>query len=783
MNNQTLMLEQSTYYILDAQGNQLNIYEHSVDSVSGSVYYYLTDRNIYGSSRIGVTKDTLNMFNPSVLQSYGILGNRNYELTDHRGNVQTVINDIKYPLSSDNTTIDSYEVGINSIADYSPFGVQLDGRTIENVFYYPENGNSPQTPADTVEIYNNNFDNPPATGSPYYSTEVTLDANLSNTKWTSSIGTFTNYNSTGAGSGKSIAISSASADTAYLTLSFDVENGYELDITSYSFAHRSSATGYTNYKLVVNGIEIGNGSIYVSSSGSSLQSTGIVNAINSVSGQMGSVNVVLKLFGGSHGSGGTFRMDDFVLNGFVEEVNGSIVSDIVYALEDDFETASDWDEMTIKTQITYPSGKMRVRNTGIDYLKTGASHTFTVGTGVHEVNFEVKSLPKALCDPVQGPIDPFSQGGMETQSVIGARAYLICAIKDINGTIVAIDSSKTVGTFPTMHFTPNYSGNYTMELFISGACNNAYFEVDDVFITYEEDVVVENTNAFIATNYRYGFQGQEKDDEVKGAGNSVNYKYRMHDPRLGRFFAVDPLAKDYPFYSPYSFSGNRVLDAVELEGLEPASVHLILVNDAGEVEYDNIIEASGTAHLGSYHLENLLPNLGLKSKDFALNSHVTIKFNVDAQKVEGLAESASAYVFGERKTANLELSNWERNGPLGIIIGEENADKFRNWESDNLSGKAPLPIRVLVKILPGPAWVDALHTMITGEDMMSPERGEVTGWKDRYALPVVTLGTGVYGMFGGTNSVIKGVGVGSDVHSVGNEIIETISENDKLDQD
>ena len=36
--------------------------------------------------------------------------------------------------------------------------------------------------------------------------------------------------------------------------------------------------------------------------------------------------------------------------------------------------------------------------------------------------------------------------------------------------------------------------------------------------------------------YRYGFQGQERDDEIKGKGNSVNYTYRMHDTRLGRFF-------------------------------------------------------------------------------------------------------------------------------------------------------------------------------------------------------------------------------------------------------
>ena len=68
--------------------------------------------------------------------------------------------------------------------------------------------------------------------------------------------------------------------------------------------------------------------------------------------------------------------------------------------------------------------------------------------------------------------------------------------------------------------------------------------------------------------YRYGFQGQEKDDEVKGAGNSVNYKYRMHDPRVGRFFACDPLEGQYPWNSPYAFSENKVIAWIELEGLE-----------------------------------------------------------------------------------------------------------------------------------------------------------------------------------------------------------------------
>ncbi len=70
--------------------------------------------------------------------------------------------------------------------------------------------------------------------------------------------------------------------------------------------------------------------------------------------------------------------------------------------------------------------------------------------------------------------------------------------------------------------------------------------------------------------YRFGFQRQEGDDEVLGEGNSVNFSFRMYDARLGRFFTRDPLAAEYSFYSPYVFSGNIVISAIEVEGLEPA---------------------------------------------------------------------------------------------------------------------------------------------------------------------------------------------------------------------
>lgn len=76
------------------------------------------------------------------------------------------------------------------------------------------------------------------------------------------------------------------------------------------------------------------------------------------------------------------------------------------------------------------------------------------------------------------------------------------------------------------------------------------------------------TKSQLLGEYRYGFQGQEKDDEIKGEGNSINFTYRMYDPRLGRFFAVDPIAHEYPHNSPYAFSQNIVIHGIELEGLE-----------------------------------------------------------------------------------------------------------------------------------------------------------------------------------------------------------------------
>lgn len=79
-------------------------------------------------------------------------------------------------------------------------------------------------------------------------------------------------------------------------------------------------------------------------------------------------------------------------------------------------------------------------------------------------------------------------------------------------------------------------------------------------------------------SYRYGFQGQERDDEIKGEGNSVNYSYRMYDSRVGRWLAIDPLFAKYPYLGPYNFVGNSPIRFVDSEGKEIIDANGKVVN-------------------------------------------------------------------------------------------------------------------------------------------------------------------------------------------------------------
>ena len=77
--------------------------------------------------------------------------------------------------------------------------------------------------------------------------------------------------------------------------------------------------------------------------------------------------------------------------------------------------------------------------------------------------------------------------------------------------------------------------------------------------------------------YRYGFNGEEKDDEVKSStGTQYNYGFRIYDPRIAKFLSIDPLTDVYPSLTPYQFAANMPIWAIDLDGMEAVIVNKIM---------------------------------------------------------------------------------------------------------------------------------------------------------------------------------------------------------------
>lgn len=68
--------------------------------------------------------------------------------------------------------------------------------------------------------------------------------------------------------------------------------------------------------------------------------------------------------------------------------------------------------------------------------------------------------------------------------------------------------------------------------------------------------------------YRFGFNGQELDDEIKGEGNSLDFGARMYDPRIARWLSVDPKASHYPSFSTYIGMGGNPIKFIDSDGRE-----------------------------------------------------------------------------------------------------------------------------------------------------------------------------------------------------------------------
>jgi RHS repeat-associated protein len=89
-------------------------------------------------------------------------------------------------------------------------------------------------------------------------------------------------------------------------------------------------------------------------------------------------------------------------------------------------------------------------------------------------------------------------------------------------------------------------------------------------------------------DYRYGFNGKENDNNIKGTGNSVDFGARMYDSRLGRWFATDPKFRKYSSWSTYNFVLNKPIIMFDPDGEDPiygiVKGKVIWIGDDGKID-------------------------------------------------------------------------------------------------------------------------------------------------------------------------------------------------------
>lgn len=167
--------------------------------------------------------------------------------------------------------------------------------------------------------------------------------------------------------------------------------------------------------------------------------------------------------------------------------------------------------------------------------------------------------------------------------------------------------------------------------------------------------------------YRYGFNGKENDNEVKGEANQQDYGMRIYDPRIGKFLSVDPLESNYPWFSPYHFAGNTPIQAIDLDGLE--EIHYIFIWVKGTDGKEAVLKLTGWQE--GKHTGELDENGVMKfDRPYKITAHYP-------REILGTMRFVSAEYDSEEAFRNAKSEDFRNSAiNLGMEVGTEVAMMF-----------------------------------------------------------------------------------------------------------
>jgi hypothetical protein len=152
--------------------------------------------------------------------------------------------------------------------------------------------------------------------------------------------------------------------------------------------------------------------------------------------------------------------------------------------------------------------------------------------------------------------------------------------------------------------------------------------------------------------YRFGCNGQEKDDEVSGEGNHLDFTERRMDTRVGRLgWSVDPLGSKFPGQSPYSYGGNNPIWLIDKKG-EIKTVYNVVIDERNRGKAQiSIITSPGLMSVAQYN-KAFYGSLSFNWYDFSLISITKI------DKYGAASTTSSGPIKGTFRTNTLFQIPW-----------------------------------------------------------------------------------------------------------------------------
>lgn len=240
-----------------------------------------------------------------------------------------------------------------------------------------------------------------------------------------------------------------------------------------------------------------------------------------------------------------------------EQCSTYMVNQTIYAVDENFTTttttnivAPDWAYTTSRTSVEVTNDILAGSN--VLQMSTSAANSSvirnfaTVAGNAYTVTYKVRGTRNISATLRRRQI---STGNIETLQSLSFTPSL---------------GYNTV----TANFTAEAGWNYYIEVVNTGGSLSMDIFIDDIKVYYTTSTQVTDCSQPVKSEYRFAFNGQEKDNEVYGEANSYTSDYWQYDPRLGRRWEIDPMTQSYPWQSPYATFNNSPVWLCDPAGLQ-----------------------------------------------------------------------------------------------------------------------------------------------------------------------------------------------------------------------